>query len=206
VGLPRALAINALVAVTLVQVVGALQRLDERLVRLSEWPLTLEDVACDRRFAAWLARHGADLTVAQSDFQRLKFFADELDVIDLRGLNDVAIAHRPWPGPNRWGKYTHELGLEVNAPVWVWGRRLHTPEPMAAHPMDELLGDAGRLVYFSGWPEQEALAGTPVGERFRRAYVPASIEICGVYRNVFLHQELKARFSSAGALIGSSTR
>ncbi len=204
-GVPRAVAINALAALVLVQVAQTAGGSADKLRRLGRWPLSMSDYACDRSFAGWLSRAARDLPIAQTDFQQVKLLADELHVVDLRGLNDEQIAHLPWPKRNRWGKYDHDLGVSVNAPIWIWGRKLKTPEPISDYSMERLLADAQLMTYFTAWRDEPAMAGTAAGRGIHAAYLPASVQVCGDYRNFFVRKDVAARLAAAGANIGVSS-
>lgn len=198
-------ALNALAALVLVQVAQTASGSADKLRWMGRWPLSMSDYACDRAFAGWLSRAARDLPIAQTDFQQVKLLADELHVVDLRGLNDEQIAHLPWPKRNRWGKYDHDLGVSVNAPIWIWGRKLKTPEPISDYSMERLLADAELMTYFTAWRDEPAMAGTAAGRGIHAAYLPASVQVCGDYRNFFVRKDVAARLAAAGAKIGVSS-
>jgi hypothetical protein len=136
--------------------------------------------------------------LSQTDFQRLKYFVDDARVIDLHGLNTAWIAHRPRTEPVRYGKFRHELGLEVRAEVWVYGHRLGSHHvPMAVVPMAALLADPAAYERFVGY-------GAPahVHDAMAAAYLPASIAECGAYFNFLVRRDLGERFVHAGVLVG----
>ena len=203
-GIRRAVAINVLAALTLVQCVGMYDRFESSTKRMSRWPHDLSFYHCDRLFAQWLANTAPDLDIAQSDFQRLKFFADSLRVVDLRGLNDETIAHLERTDSVRWGKFDHDLAVEVNAPIWFWGRRPYTREPMAKHAMESLLSERELVDYFTDWPDLPIPALTAAGRRMLDNYVPASVRVCQGYYNFLTREDLAARLRASGAQVGES--
>lgn len=85
------------------------------------WPISEQNFGCDRWIAEKLSPMLNGLTVAQSDYQMFKYFADEVQVIDLHGLNDREIAHQPWERPVKWGKFNVLSGLERNPDIWFFG-------------------------------------------------------------------------------------
>lgn len=200
--IPRAVALNGLAALILLQCVSVFSNLDDSFWRIGRWPHDLSDYHCDREFSDWLDKSVPELAIAQSDFQRLKLFNDRLQVVDLRGLNDVHIAHQPWDGVNRWGKFNHDVAISVDAPIWLWGRRLKTGKPMADYPLDRLILDAKLLTYFTDWPDVPIVGFTAAGQMMRENYLTASVAVCNGYYNFLAHKDIGARLRSAGALVG----
>jgi len=153
---------------------------------------------CDRRVAERMAQIIPGKTVAQSDFQRIKYFADELRVVDLHGLNNMAIAHLPWPRANRFGKLLPEHGVAADAPAWIYGYRVGILQPIP-------------LTYFSTRrfltdPQvHDAYAG-PIGnlrpsghtlEAMINRYATASIEVCGGQFGFLLRRDLVSEVERA---------
>lgn len=203
-GVRRAVAINVLAALTLVQCFGVYDRFETGSKRIARWPHGLSHYHCDRMFARWLLNNVPELDVAQSDFQRLKLFADPLRVIDLRGLNDEAIAHLERANRVRWGKFEHRVAVEVNAPIWIWRRRPYTKRPMANHPMQSLLTERKLIDDFTDWPDMPAPIFTRAGLRMVERYVPASVKVCQGYYNLLARKDIAERLERSGALVGES--
>ncbi|MGH7330557.1 MAG: hypothetical protein ACREJX_19585, partial [Polyangiaceae bacterium] len=98
-------------------------------------------MACQRDGARAIASLGLS-QVAQTDFQVLKYFHDELEVIDASALNDKVAAHLPAPGPVLGGKGGIPYAIDRHAEVLVLGPWIFTPIPMAHFPDDEIVRDS----------------------------------------------------------------
>jgi len=158
---------------------------------------SVEDYGCEKQAARALAQVLPSGEVMQTDWQRLKFFEDDLRVIDLHGLNDRNIARQTIDGPVRYGKFTHANALEVGADVWVYGHRLATEIPMAAVPIDLLLRHPPTYERFVGYE-----APQEVVEPLRAAYLPASFPVCKRFFNVLVRREHAATLARSGVLVG----
>ena len=135
---------------------------------------------CERELAAELRQVIPGGTFAESDFQRLKYFADDLTVIDIFGLNDREIAHEPRSTAVRWGKDDLGKVLGRRPDAWVWG-----PGYMRSFPLD-----GGTLFPLRERPELAPLVAS---------YVPASARVCGgVYMSFAVRRDLAPRFVEAG--------
>lgn len=193
---PRRIAwagLGALVGLALVHQLGAFARGTPS----SAIAASLDDYACERQAARMLAEVTPEGTVMQTDWQRLKFFEDELRVIDLHGLNDREIARLEVEGPVRYGKFSHAHALEVGAPVWIYGHRLGSEIPMAAVPMRLLLSDPATADRFVGY-----VAPKEVVEAMRRDYVPASLPVCDRFFNLLVRREHAAALAGRGVIVG----
>lgn len=76
---------------------------------------------CHRRMAEAVARAAGRGSVAQSDYQMVKYFVDDARVVDLMGLNDKQLAHEPVSGRVRWGKFSIGAALRADADIWLYG-------------------------------------------------------------------------------------
>jgi hypothetical protein len=138
---------------------------------------------CEQELAAGLHQVIPGGTFAESDFQRLKYFADDLTVIDVFGLNDREIAHEPRRTAVRWGKDDLEKVLLRRPDAWVWG-----PGYMRSFPLD-----GGTLFPLRERPELAPLVAS---------YVPASARVCGgVYMSFAVRRDLAPRFVAAGFIV-----
>ena len=140
-------------------------------------------------------------SAAEADFQTLKYVADNLHVIDLHGLSDVAIAHRPEPGHVLWGKFSYGDALSRRPEAWLWGHRLVRPRPITDYSTETLITDLDKTAYFAG------LGDVPTGAlatQMVNDYVPASLSVCGSYFNLLVRRDVAARFRDVGFLIGSA--
>ena len=82
-------------------------------------------------------------TFAQTDYQRAKFYDDDLLVIDATGLNDKIAAHLPAPGQVLRGKGGLAYALSRSPDALSYGTRSHlSNQPMALFTSFELTHDA----------------------------------------------------------------
>lgn len=150
-----------------------------------EWPLSIDSFACDREIAAQLKQVAASDVVGQTDYQRLKFFADELTVLDLTGLNDRSIAHKSEPLPVRWGKFSYARTLARAPELLVLGHEVRpSAQPMSSWSLEGLAADPQRSAAFIGYPIEPAWTGA-----LARRYVTASLRACGGYFNLFVRRD-----------------
>jgi len=102
-------------------------------------PVQGASFACDREVAQKLALTVGAGVAAQTDYQRLKYFADDLYVRDLTGLNDRRIAHTVVADPVRWGKLDLLDAANTAPDVLVLGHHIGIHEtPMGPHPLNEV--------------------------------------------------------------------
>jgi hypothetical protein len=157
---------------------------------------------CDRRVAQRLRRAG--VSVGQTDFQRLKFLAPTLRVIDFSGLSDREIAHQPVPGPVREGKFTLRAVVERQPEVFVWGPGFWRPRPITQWSMGEIVGDPELASALLASREVESTlpdSGSVLAQR----YVPASLDVCAKtegYFGAFVRRDVADRLARAGFVIG----
>ena len=126
--------------------------------------------------------------LAHTDFQRAKYFAPELEVLDLSGLNNRDIAHRVDGKTNIFGKHDLQYGLDRQAELWKMSTGVMERTPL--HEID--------------WPVA-LQSGEGLEDRFRGAldfmqqnytvfseqFVPLSVRTqCGTYLNMLLSRDL----------------
>jgi hypothetical protein len=163
-------------------------------------PLSEGSLDCHRQVARTLERLAPDLVVAQTDYQIFKYLSDATRVIDLQGLNDRAIAHRPFPGPVRFGKFDAREGLRADPHVWFYGYRVAMPgcRPLAPFTVRRVLTDPS--IY-------EACFGYGASEDVVRAidarYVTATLSSCQLTFNFFLRRDLVPRAREVGIRVGA---
>jgi hypothetical protein len=166
-------------------------------------------VDCVARVSRALVALAPDGRIAQSDFQLVKYFVGDHPVVDLHGLNDVRIAHEPWGDRVTFGKFSQANGIRTNAEIYVYGNRLWSERPMAAHPLREILEDARLHWQFVGygrgpeWPEREQVTSEEI-EALVAAYRPASLRACGAFFNFLIRRDVAERASASGVMIGPS--
>jgi hypothetical protein len=185
-----------------VQLAGTLPRIPTEARIISQhWPVQEGSFPCEHLFADRIHQAIPGGSVAQTDFQMLKYFEDDLRVIDLHGLNDRAIAHRPVPEPVRFGKYRPEDAVQADPEAWVMGYRFVQHTPLSAYPLrDLLLNDAlqGRFIGYGADSRGSAATQSAIIAR----YLPASLSVCGRYYNLLVRKDVSSRFANAGFLIG----
>ncbi|MBS2029103.1 MAG: hypothetical protein JST54_14465 [Deltaproteobacteria bacterium] len=195
----------ALALVALLAVIELGQALNHPLARLSfaraQWPMTLEQFSCELPLAQRLRQASAGGAVAQTDFQRLKYFDDALQVIDLHGLSDMAIAHQPVTEPVVWGKFDPATVVERRPEVWIWGNMFLGSEPISAYPMRRLLDDDGLQERFAGYAGRERARGA-TADAIATTYLPASTRLCDGYFNLLVRSDVAARYAAAGFTVG----
>lgn len=161
--------------------------------------------ARERRFAcdALIARRLADIVrggvIAQTDYQRLKYFADDARVFDASGLNNREIAHTSSTDPILWGRLDY-VDLLARAPeVFLFGHHTRTQQTaLSDHSLREALKDRKlRQRYFGYRFEVKEADVLPA------AYVSGSIRICNGYFNILIHRDFVEKAREAGVRVGS---
>ena len=160
-----------------------------------DWPLTEEHFDCHRRIAEALASMEPAPVVAETDYQIVKYFAPELTVIDLQGLSDRAIAHRPVAEPVRFGKFGWSTALERDPDVWIYGYRVAYPGCPALAGTSPLRALTDPALYepcfgYGAPPEQAEV----VAARYRLA----TLRVCELNANLLVRRGLEARARAAG--------
>jgi hypothetical protein len=157
--------------------------------------------ACDRDAARAVAALVADrpgAVLAQTDFQRLKYFADDSYVLDLTGLNDRAIAHRRVDGPVQWGKIDLVDAANNRRPeIMILGH--HTApnaRAMGRFPLAQVLADPSLHFDFWGY----GLDG-PSTQAVGAAYESASLPVCGGWFNFLVRKDLVGALRTRGATV-----
>lgn len=202
-GLARGVALSVAMLVLAGPIEVSLREAEARRALIRDtWPVRHEHFECDRQIARSLEALLGTGTVAQSDYQKLKYFADGLRVVDLQGLNDRAIAHEPWPGPVRWGKYRHAHGVREAAPIWIFGYRTELHEtPLADAGIERALTDEAVWSRHIGYAPEGADA-----EAIRRLYAAASLPVCGKYFDVLVRRDVAQELASKGLLVEPGAR
>lgn len=137
--------------------------------------------------------------MAQSDYQMFKYFADDVHVIDLHGLSDREIAHRPSLGRVKWGKFRVADGLARRPAVWFFGYKIgyQTAVPIHEVGMRGALTDPAiyenTFGYTATGDEREALI-----DRYR----PATVTCANRVYNFLVAREYAPRLRAAGFAVG----
>lgn len=180
-----------------------------RALRAGEPVLFKFPTDCARDLCQRLAALAPDGSLAHSDFQLVKFFAPDQRVIDLEGLNDRAIAHRPQHSPVLYGKFSQQLGIDTNAEIYVFGSRRWTATPMARLPLRRVLTETDLLWRYTGfgvsdeWPDQEKLTPAQI-DALVDAYRPASMRGCDAWFNFLIRKDVARGTTRQGVMIGPS--
>lgn len=156
--------------------------------------------ACDREISGRLAQLAGDGVVAQADYQRVKYFEDDLYVLDLNGLNSRRIAHLPDQDRVRWGKTDAEFAVSERPEVLQYGHRVGVLERAnAAHPLGRVLTDPDLATEFIGYPLRAAVA-----EMVVEHYRAASLRVCDGYFNFLLRADVAAATTAPDLWIGGA--
>ena len=162
-------------------------------------PLRSSSFACDAEASRTLASLAGREVVAQEDYQRLKYFADDLHVLDLTGLNEREIAHKPMYGQVLWGKEVIADAVRRRPAIWLIGHNIFPhSEPLARFSAEEALTRPDLSEKYLGYMfahEEAALIW--------QEYVTASFRACGGYFNVFVRKDLASKLGQAGMLVST---
>ena len=202
VGALRLVFLAAILVVGAVQLPSSLERPREAVAYLLGLRDSSPVTSCDHAVAMRLARTG--VSVGQTDFQRLKFLAPAIRVIDFSGLNDREIAHQPIAGPVREGKFTLAAVVRRQPDVFVWGAAFWSRTPLTQRSIQELASDPELTSAVVG-AKEVTLTLTLSGAALAAAYVPASLGICRTsegYFNVLVRRDVASRLERVGFTIG----
>jgi hypothetical protein len=192
----RLAAIPALFVVALLglEAPRGLSHLDVRASRIAHWQDDGRDFHCEVALAGALASRVS--SVAETDFQRLKYFQDGLEVIDLSGLSDRRIAHTPSPGHNRWGKDGLLFAPGSDADVLILGPRWLHPAPLADTTTRALVDDPRTSRLFVGRAFPKGARDALVAH-----YLPATLaNPCGGWMNFFVRADRASLFEGSTSL------
>ncbi len=165
------------------------------LAGMRSWPLDAREFPCDRGAVAQLERAGVR-TLAETDYQRAKYYADDLRVVDLSGLNDVAIAHRPCAGHNLWGKADFDDAPATGADVLQLGALYMHDVPIGAFSMADLFTRPRVAAAYFGH------ALEPSSREAFDGYVPVSFVVCaGEFFDVLVRRDVAARLNGPGVVL-----
>ena len=156
------------------------------------------DRECDRAFGNALRRVVPFGTIAETDFQRLKYWCDDLRVVDLEGLNNREIAHERVSDAVRMGKFRPVTVLRMRPEVWIPGFNFRTMSSRVSAKPHPLLTDAETQMRVLGYDEKQKAAEGSVAVELAGLYVPASLRVCGIAYNLFVRKDLAGKFSEAG--------
>lgn len=157
--------------------------LNAGFIRHERFSDALHDCERDTIRSVYAANPG--MTLAQTDFQRAKFYVPQMTVFDLSGLNNRDIAHRPGAEDNLFGKHDLQYGLDNNADVWKLGTGVRELKPITQEQWDATLE--------SGFdPEGRRKTPNPFflnnAERLAAEYEPTAAPSCGNYMNLIVRK------------------
>lgn len=156
---------------------------EKRELMRERWPLrmTLPDMSCEAETGEILTRLGVH-AFAQTDFQRLKFFRDEIRVVDASGLNDRAAAHGPAPHQVIFGKGGVAFAAKSPARALSYG---YAPPihylPMASFSSRELVYDYDTSRKLMGSPVDMPFTPPSDAPILYEGYRPVSTRACGSF-------------------------
>jgi hypothetical protein len=200
-GTARAALLASAVGVAFAQTVGVLMKVPDARDQVQSWPLKDDTFQCVGLFAAALQRAVPGGSVAETDYQLVKYYADGLEVIDLPGLSDRAIAHRPEPGHVRWGKTDLADVLRRRPEAFLWGTTPSRDRSMAEVSPRQLVSEYRTHRYFTRTKE---LPPKEIADGLVDLYLTASIPICGRPFNLLVRKDVAPRFTETGFTVGSA--
>ena len=168
------------------------------------WPLDENTFAVDREIIAQLSAVLPNGDIAQSDFQRYKYFSDRTRVIDLHGLNERRFAHVPVEGQVLWGKFRYQNVVEANAPVWIYGPIFYSDTPWASFSTHSILFDSEAYLKFLGWGFDMCGESREVAKAIESTYLPASLQVGTRYFNFLVRRDWAGSLAATGILVNGT--
>jgi arabinofuranosyltransferase len=159
-------------------------------------PPSSESWVCDREIARRLEQVSQGGVIAQSDYQRLKYFSDHSRVLDLTGINNREIAHREDSRQVLWGKTDFHEAVKLRPELLIFGYRYFQETPMTSYPLRDVVSDLelSERYFGPGVPPNEADAVSAV-------YAAASFPACWGYFNFLVRRDLAARAVQVGLIV-----
>lgn len=196
----RIAAIAVLLTVAGARVVRVAPDAGEKLAAIPSSAWRADDFACGRRVARLLERLLPDAPLAHRHFQQARWFAPDLRVVDLTGLNDRSIARRPAAGSVRFGRSDVAPALEARAGALLLHHALVGVEALADRPLAATLEDPARIARLIGAPPPEPGACDALLAGYRAASLP---DVCGrgTWLNLLVRADLAERFRREGFVV-----
>jgi hypothetical protein len=193
----RAAALAALGTVAAARGAEVLPGAVPKLRAIAGAPWSEADFACGRVAARRLAEALGGETLAQRHFQQARYFAPDLAVMDLTGINNRAIAHRREPGPVRFGRNAIDTALAERVGALHLPPRIAGRLPLADRPLEQVLAHPDRAALLLGEPVPAGAVAAELLADYRSATLPG---ICGAgtHLNVLVRSDLAPRFRRAG--------
>lgn len=192
----------AAAALTVFQVLGVLRETSGARKVMAQWPQRQEDYLCEQAFANALSKTLPGATVAESDYELLKYFGDGLHVVDLQGINNKDIAHKEVTAPVRWGKFSEDDVVPLRPDIWLWGFKITRDRPMSAVTTRDVVGNPHNHKYFTGldkFPSRET--SLKIVDMFQ----PVSLSLCNKQYNMLVRKDRVDAFErTPGFTVGKS--
>jgi hypothetical protein len=139
---------------------------------------------CDAELAAILSSKFPNKKIGQTDFQKLKYMANDLWVIDLHGLNDQEVAHSSFPIQNLWGKFNWSTVTMKDVDLVFVSFDFRQPYSVEGVNPSEVMTNEQLFYKYTGW--SFAVSDLAV----RNDYTLASIGVCNEYYNFLIKKSL----------------
>jgi len=139
--------------------------------------------------------------LAMRHLQMAAYFAPELAILDLTGLNDRTIAHSPAPGPVRFGRTSLQPALEARAAALHLHHSPFSDTVLARQSLEGLLAGSPALRATLGDP----LPGGDAAARLAEGYRTATLLDAGGggrHFNLLIRADLTGAVEAAGFLVG----
>lgn len=162
-------------------------------------PSGMEAFSGDAEVLAAAEQALAGETLAHRHAQRFRWFAPELEILDLTGLTSAEVGSLPAPGRVTFGRDAIDHALSQRVGALHLDVERARPRAQADHPAT-VLADPTRALWFVGPPRlDESLAAA-----LDRDYVGASLAHPGAagWFNLLVRRDLAQRFRDAGFRVG----
>lgn len=200
-GWHRALPAAILVLVTIASLQGVVRKIPEAIAAIHRWPLSEQDFACEVEATTTLANALPHTAWFQYDFQRAKYYQDDVLIVDGTGLSNQRIAHLPAPGQTLWGKGDWWRDLRSRPEVWFLGFHFMSSDSATTYAPDDMASNPDvqrRLFGYSLPPE--------LGAQIKDSYRLASVRACDHYMNFLLRDDVAAGLGeNAGVMVSNSS-
>lgn len=197
----RALPSAILGIVAIASVPAVVRKIPEGIATIRLWPLSEDDFACEIEATTTLARALPHAEWVQYDFQRAKYFQDEVLIVDGSGLSNQQIAHRPAPGQVLWGKGNASLDLALRPAVWFIGYHFISSVPATTYTLEDMASRPDVQLHLFGYGLSRELAA-----QIQDNYRLASVRACDQYMNFLLRDDVAAQLGeNDGVMVSSSS-
>ncbi len=184
----RALPSAILGIVTIASLQGVVRKIPEGIAAIRLWPLSEQDFSCEVEATTTLAHALPHTAWVQYDFQRAKYFQDDVVIVDATGLSNQNIAHMPAPGQVLWGKGDVWRDLGLRPAVWFIGFHFMSSVPATTYAAEDMVSnpDVQLRLFGYGLPRE-------LGAQIKDSYRLASVRACDQYMNFLLRNDVAAQ-------------